>query len=69
MAVFADEGASAEHDVLRALAISATGIDISADEARALALNERTQVTGLADELVARTEVEDDVGTSEGEVR
>ena len=68
VAIFVDERATAEHQVLGGLAIPAARIDIARKETGTLPRKERLEVGVFADELVARTEVEDDVGTVQGQV-
>ena len=68
-AVLVDESLAAEDDVLRALPIAATAIDIAADAARALLRQEALQVGVFAYGIAVGTEVENDVRAREGQGR
>ena len=67
-AVLIDEGIASEDDVLRGLAEAAGAVDVGRDGACALLREERLQIGVLAHELVAGGEVEDDVGTGQGQL-
>ncbi len=61
-AVLGDERVPAEDDVLRGFARAAGRVDVGADAAGGLLRHERPPVVRLADQLVRRRQVEDDVG-------
>ena len=67
-AVLIDEGIASEDDVLRGLAEAAGAVDVGRDGACALLREDRLQIGVLAHELVAGGEVEDDVGTGQGQL-
>jgi hypothetical protein len=64
-AVLVDEGIASEHQILRALAKSAGGVDVASEAAGRLLGNEASEIAVLAHDLVGGGEVEDDVGTVE----
>ena len=68
VAVLTDVSPSAEHQVLRTLAVAAPRIDITRQQTCALAFNQAAQVRSLPHQFVACTEVEDDVRAAHRQV-
>ena len=66
--VFKDERIAAIDDILRRLAEAATAIDVAAHHAGALLGQQGEQIVVLAYQLVGGREVQDDVGTGQGQV-
>ncbi|EJX06802.1 hypothetical protein EVA_05090 [gut metagenome] len=65
IAILANEGTATKHQVLRTFTITTAGIHISCNQTSTLALYQTAHIIGLANQVVAGTQIENDVSTNQ----